>query len=390
MSDSHSSGAPAWPELPVRWSYSAARAIRACPRQWALRRSDTAEERRVGQQRLTWPLLRGLASHAVLELMIKIHAERGGPPARDMSLARFWRENLPKRTSELVRDAIELQISRAAEPALTIERLRARAHREERALVQFVNAKLTFALALLGVPTAGRQSDEVVARGASAEVTLEAVLGAPGHSQWRGDADLIVVHGADVVIADYKTGAEDDSHREQLELYALLFARDRKSNPSGLRATELALLYWSGREERWAAPDEAELRHVEERWSGVVAQARRARDSVPPPAQLSEACCRCEKRGRCDAYWRDGLALTRGKCHDRQLEVQDVNRDGSELICTDSGPLQRIRLLVPERLRAIAAAARPGERLRVTDIVGAEEGRQVSWSLGPPATITVL
>jgi hypothetical protein len=390
MSDAGSSGTCAWPVLPVRWSYSTARAILTCPRQWALRRSDAAELRCAGQQRLTWPLLRGLASHAVLEVMIKIHAERGGPPARDISLARFWRDNLPKRTSELIRDAIELQISRGAEPASVTERLRARAHHEERALVQFVNAKTTFALALLGAPPAGRQAGDAIELGANAEVRLEAAFGADQPSQWRGDADLIVVRGSDVVIADYKTGAEDDSHRDQLELYALLLARDPKSNPSGLRATELALLYWSGREDRWPAPDEAALERLEQRWAGVVEQSRRARDSGPPPARVSAACARCEKRGKCDVYWRDGLALTRGKCDDRELQIQGVNRDGSELICTDTVGSQSVRLLVPQRLRSIAVAVRPGDRLRVTDIAGAEYGRDVSWSLGASATITVF
>lgn len=400
MSHLPSPGSPVWPDPPLRWSYSSARSILACPRQWALRPRPVAAAGCSHRQALTWPLLRGLASHAVLELMIKVHCEKGGPPARDVALARFWHTNLPKSTSQLIRDAIEAQLARATEPEAALDLLRACAHREERSLVQFVNAKTTFALSLLGVP-AGRTTrpesthTEAIGQGANAEVILEALLGSPSKTSWRGDADLIVVRDTDVVIADYKTGAEDVSHRDQLELYALLFARDRTRNPSGLRAKELALLYWSGREERWPAPDDTALVSLEERWSAEVERVRRAFASGPPPAYVTEeGCARCDVRGSCDEYWREGVALTSSRCDDRLLQVQSMNRDGAELICGEAAPGKRaVRLLVPQRWRQLTRALPAGTQLRVTNIVAghaAGENQGTTLSLMSKSTMTVL
>jgi hypothetical protein len=319
---------------------------------------------------LTWPLVRGLVTHAVLEQMIRIHRERGGPPARDPTLSRFWRANLPKPTSELVRDAINAELARSKDTASTVNNLLALAHREERSLVQFVNAKATFALSLLGGAASVGPGPLALGEGANTEVRLEAGLG-PEASPWIGDADLIVVRGGEVVIADYKTGAEDPSHRDQLELYALLLARDHVRNPTGLVATELALLYWSGREERWPAPDTRALADLEERWCTDVARIRQALSLTPPTAYVGEeACARCEQRALCEDYWAEGLALTAERCDDRLGLVHYIGVAGAEFVAEQLAPLptRKLRVVVPQRLRSIVVSLRGGERVRLTDI----------------------
>jgi len=76
--------------------------------------------------------------------------------------------------------------------------------------------------------------------GLHAEVTLRNT-----DLDWIGKADLITLSDCTCEIADFKTGMESDSHRLQVRIYALLWARDRRVNPNGRLATRLALIYRS-------------------------------------------------------------------------------------------------------------------------------------------------
>lgn len=55
----------------------------------------------------------------------------------------------------------------------------------------------------------------------------------------KGRIDLLSVGSRGARITDFKTGAEDPSHHDQLRLYALLWATDNTANPDGLPVTDL-------------------------------------------------------------------------------------------------------------------------------------------------------
>jgi ATP-dependent exoDNAse (exonuclease V) beta subunit len=65
--------------------------------------------------------------------------------------------------------------------------------------------------------------------GSHPEVTLRAES-----TRWLGRADLLTLTGDSAELVDYKTGAPDTSHAEQLRIYALVWYRDQALNPSAL------------------------------------------------------------------------------------------------------------------------------------------------------------
>lgn len=137
-----------------------------------------------------------------------------------------------------------------------------------------------------------------VGPGAHPEVIL-----ADENLRLMGRVDLLAVGDGHTDIVDYKTGAEDPSHFEQLRLYALLWDLDRVVNPTGVPATELTAAYQS-HDVTVAAPTAGQLRDLEEtvRARITAADALFAMDS-PPAHPSAELCGTCPVRNLCDAYW---------------------------------------------------------------------------------------
>jgi hypothetical protein len=114
-----------------------------------------------------------------------------------------------------------------------------------------------------------------------------------------------MVHVTDegVSIIDYKTGAPDPHHEEQLRMYAVLWKHDVQLNPSGREATSLLIAYPT-HDEVHEAPGASELITHEQELDGRVADAERSLALRPPPAQPSAETCRyCAVKHLCDEYW---------------------------------------------------------------------------------------
>jgi hypothetical protein len=120
---------------------------------------------------------------------------------------------------------------------------------------------------------------------------------------WKGKADLLTLSDDSCEISDFKTGAQDDGHRFQIRVYALLWRADEELNPTRRRADRLVLRY-GGVDVEVSAPTAAQLDDLER---DIVARrdaAQRAVSGPRPEARPTAENCRfCGVRQLCGEYW---------------------------------------------------------------------------------------
>src|SRR5205823_2534020 len=113
----------------------------------------------------------------------------------------------------------------------------------------------------------------------------------------------------DCVLTDYKTGAPDEHHTDQLRLYALLWSRDEQVNPRRLRASSLVIAYTT-HDELIDGPEQEELEALGNTLENRVSRAEGTLARRPPPAHPAPDMCRlCSVRQLCDDYWESEAAL---------------------------------------------------------------------------------
>jgi hypothetical protein len=137
-----------------------------------------------------------------------------------------------------------------------------------------------------------------LAAGAYAEVELRA-----SRIGWKGKADLLVISEGACEITDFKTGMASETHKFQLQVYAVLWSLDEALNPAGRLADRLVVSY-DGGDVEVAPPSAAQLTEFEK----VLVEHRVAADTLlsarPPEARPSPENCRhCGVRQLCDKYW---------------------------------------------------------------------------------------
>jgi hypothetical protein len=179
----------------------------------------------------------------------------------------------------------------------------------------------------VGALSGGSQNRQPLSFGAYSELNLQApTLG------WKGKADLLVLSQDACEIIDFKTGARNDKHSFQIQVYALLWSRDDELNPSRRLADRLVLAY-NGGDVVVASPSTQQLDDLER---DIVARTRAAIHLVaqrPPEARPSaKNCHNCDFRQLCDEYWipetQRNLADASEKRRSMDLEVTINRRHG--------------------------------------------------------------
>lgn len=302
-----------WPNTPPRWSYSSLKAVEACPSQWMLSRADYPDIwDRHGYPAL--PVVSAIFGNVVHGVVERLARELGaaGVTAPDNSdvvgiLGSLggWRA--------IVLNAIESELARlGGNPRIGAERVeRIREELIPRAaeaadLVKVFLGRGTFPsvseirtsavgdASALGGPAPRRP----VGSGMHAE--LEVIAEA---LRLAGRIDVMVVDEAEVGIIDFKTGAENDNHGDQVRLYALLWYLDAQVNPDHRLATNLHVVYPAG-EQAIETPDRAELQTLEDATSARIHAADTITQEPPPTANPTEENCQyCSVRHLCQAYW---------------------------------------------------------------------------------------
>lgn len=407
-----------WRRDPEPLSYSALKTLAACARRWAYAYAECAPNPYFAPRgrMLTVASLgsiRGNVAHRALQDLLGRYVRHRGPPPDTYEIIEFWETHLGERgLAGLVRATLDVELDAArANPRnrLLLPHLERQSPRLVDEVTRFVQERIPTVLraahagsssAQTARPAAtGSPARHALGSGSHAEVRVEAALAdADGEVRWKGQIDAVCIEPDGVTLVDYKTGLPEDEHREQLEIYALLFARDSVVNPTSLRATRLLLAYQSGATQSWQAPGEAALVDAER------ALLRRSRallpmlQADPPVASPSpDVCASCGHRGHCDAYWaRKSLVSMPGdgvNVVDLEVVVSVRSPNGDRLEGV-TAPRQgqvgaSIRLLVHEAQRAVVRQIDPARRIRLLGVraltpsadtrTGAEPAFELGW-----------
>lgn len=299
---------------PLMWSYSSLKEVETCPLRYALARADYPDLwEQHGYPRLPIPAaIRGDVVHGALEIIVKAFVKAGCSSTRSAEAVAVLRElGGYTKVAEYV---LAAQLARfAGNPRLRADR-REQLTRlltdwlpEAREQIQtYLNRMNLLPSGGSGSapPTAAPSTRYPARTGDHPEKELVAeVLGL------KGRIDLLSVDAGGVHITDFKTGAEDPAHHDQLRMYALLWDADGTVNPDGLPITKLVAAY-PDHEVEVPVPSAADLATLVDDVAAQIEVAKAAIAVDPPVAKLGEHCRLCSVRGLCGSYWSRGAPRT--------------------------------------------------------------------------------
>lgn len=299
-----------WPPPPDRLSYSSASEIEACARRWALLHSDYSSSIGVDRyparpRRAT--LLGQLAHESLQAIADELRAHGCSGPA-DPKVVAALRE-LGGISAVLDTQARKLLDSLSGNPRAEpiLDRMRFDIERSLPSLRQLIQGVLQ---RVFGISPG---LDEELPTGRS--VTTQQPLGigfhtevrlAPQNPRWIGWADAIKLLPDSCELLDYKSGEENPNHRRQIQLYALLWARDTAINPERRLATHLTIVY-ADKIQAVPPPEENDLDKLEAELNEQSQAIARTLESKPPTASVSPDNCRyCDMKHLCDDFWAKG------------------------------------------------------------------------------------
>lgn len=294
------------------WSYSSLREVEGCPRRYALSRADYPDLwDKHGYPRLPMPAaIKGDVVHGSLEIIVKALVKAGCLSTKSADAVSVLR-GLGGYTA-VAQGVLDEQLARLDGNPRISQGRREQVNRslgdwvpEARELIQTYLNRMEIRPRGGGAKTGGSVSPSQpdkrypAREGDHPERELIAE-----DLRLKGRVDLVSVDGEGAAITDFKTGAEDPSHHDQLRLYALLWKEDDAVNPDDLAVTALVAAYPS-HDVEVVVPSATELAELR---GEVVARIDHADAAVLEPLPLAvvgEHCALCNVRGLCDAYWTD-------------------------------------------------------------------------------------
>ncbi|WP_433435407.1 PD-(D/E)XK nuclease family protein [Nonomuraea sp. CA-141351] len=366
------------PRQPAFWSHSSLREMEACPRRWMLSRSEYPKlwEKRGYPQLPVAATLFGDVVHAALETIVRKLVTAGCTSPRNAQAVQVLRD-LGGITAVVEAASGDRLARLKGNPRLDDDRMK-RISVELSDRVPQARVHVQAYLSRTALPptpqTARPQADPGTSVGGPASGRRPAGLGThpeiPLVSETlrlMGRVDLLTATQDRVAITDYKTGAEDPSHLDQLRLYAVLWDLDRIANPDRRPATELTASYPT-HEITVPAPEEPELRDLEETVRQRIATAETELiASVPKALPDGQKCSLCQVRQLCDAYWEQAPevhTLSAGAWFDYQGVVGPQNGARSWWLLSERTG-QKTMLL---RTAATTNALPTGRRIRVLNL----------------------
>jgi hypothetical protein len=350
-------GPTSWPSLPARMSYTTLRDIEACPLRWALRQGEYAGlwTERGYPPSPAGATIAGHVVHVALERIVRAVAatryglgdERDVGDGDPMALVVGALRSLGGISAVLEGVIRETVSGWESNPRLRprVKELGNELQRQLPALRPRVQQYLNRVDLSRLTP---RQASHRASSGEQEEGAVRPLI--PGlHAEvplvndemgWYGKADLMRIAGEAEAqsgdeIVDFKTGLPKPDHAFQLRIYALLWAREVRRNPSGSRARKLTVLYGGGPVDVPPPITDADLDSVAVELAERTAQARAAVIQHPPIARPScDACEWCDVRQMCDTYWMPTTRAaitppTESPRHLVDAGVQVVQRQGS-------------------------------------------------------------
>jgi len=370
-----------WPAPPSDMSVTTLLEIEACPRRWALMAAPypTLWSGRGYPPRITVASLGGTVVHLAIERITRAFVEAGCSSSAEPAAVQVMRA-LGGYTG-ILNDCIQVVHTRVlSNPRAS--RIGDQITRSLRAQVPELRSRTQALISTVQVNDglgAGSQHARPSSTGTPALPGAgRAPLTAGAYSElelrvpslgWKGRTDLLVLTEKSCHLTDFKTGAMDQAHDFQLQVYALLWSRDSELNPSGRRADRLTVAYSSGQREVPAPTDvklqELEREIVERRDAAVSALSR-----VPPAARpTAENCGYCSARQLCGEYWEWQLQSPTGQENNDSfgdLEVTIARRHGPaswDATAEASARFPRGRAILLRTSDDLQL--RPGQRLRI-------------------------
>jgi hypothetical protein len=117
-----------------------------------------------------------------------------------------------------------------------------------------------------------------------------------------GRIDLVAKDESGVTITDFKTGQEDQSHDDQVRMYALLWDLDSERNPERSAVVSLLVSY-PGRSRVVPSPGPSALRSLETETRARIKHADRQATAGAPARPGPDTCQFCQVRQLCADYW---------------------------------------------------------------------------------------
>ena len=369
----------AWHETPLSMSFSTLIELEKCPRRWVLTNAEYSNLwNNQGYPSLLQPsALEGTIVHLSLQKVTGALVENGCPSLADESailtlrqlggysaiiINNLERVLLPYRENPRaapVLDQIRTRLTaRVPELRMKVQRFLAHIRLEPRAVMQReakIHPKDEFRSALQ--------------HGSYTEVLLQVPeLG------WRGFADIITLSATQCEIRDFKTGAPKEEHKDQLLIYALLWARDAVLNPSGRLANKLVLSY-SNSDVEIPSPEATEIKSHEEKVKKRTAAVIADLQTGSPPARTNlENCIYCAVRHLCEEYWLwlmrqyPKSELVEGRNVDIQIKLSRQHGPSSWDGEVEFGPTFKSGEPILLRTVNLAFDLRPGQRLRLLNV----------------------
>jgi hypothetical protein len=353
--------------------------IEVCPRRWALASADYPElwDRRGYPPRLFMASLTGSVVHLALATLTKALVRGGCTSVEDAGAVQVMREL--GGYSKLINDCVQRVLNRFADNPRTaptlgvaLRSLRSRIPQmRTEAQILLGRIKLHRGTAASGVDIAAKDRPRTpLGPGTYPEIELRA----PGIG-WRGTADLLTVSESSCEIVDFKTGGQDDTHKFQVRVYALLWRRDSELNPTARAVDRLTLSYSTG-EVRVDPPTPTELDALERELHDRSQAASKALGARPPEARPSVENCRyCAVRHLCEEYWQPATARALGAEDSKRapfmdLQVSIVARHGPSswdgVIEVSQGVAAGKQIVL--RTASPEAGFKSGDRIRVLNV----------------------
>ncbi len=292
-----------WPDPPDEFSFSSLHEIEQCPRSWSYRHAVYSSPSMSGYPTRPSPAaLEGMIVHNTLERLAHEFRQAGcTTTAEAVEVVRSLGG-----LDVVVRDESARALARiAGNPRVSgqVDTIEAEINRRLPSMRQYVQGAARMLVGEQGAHgrdgrSPGRTTRGPLAHGYHAEVFI-----APRGLPFVGRADAIYLDPSDCTIIDFKTGRPKPEHHEQLETYALLWARDDVLNPDGRLASRLVNTY-GNTERTFEAPDVSRLGEIE---AGLTRRLRAAAAefaAVPPRANVGpDACRHCDVKQLCDPFW---------------------------------------------------------------------------------------
>ena len=299
---------------PSMWSYSSLKEVETCPLRYALSRADYPDLwEQHGYPRLPIPAaIRGNVVHGALEIIVKALVKTGCTSTRSAEAVAVLRE-LGGYT-RVAEEVLAVQLARFEGNPRLREDQRDQLTCGLTDWVPEAREQIQTSLNRMDLrpsPASGTvttTSDPTTRYPARTGDHLEKELVAE-ELRLKGRIDLLSVDVDGVRITDFKTGAEDPAHHDQLRLYALLWDADSTVNPDGLPVTELVAVY-PDHKVAVSVPSAADRVTLRVDVAARIEVADTVVTANRPTAKVGKHCGLCSVRGVCGPYWVAGAERT--------------------------------------------------------------------------------